>query len=64
MSYETYGPYIPVIMLLTFIGIFLWVINPRNKKRFDDAADLPFQDEAIDQRTQQADQASNGGEKR
>ena len=51
-------------MLLTFIGIFLWVINPRNKKRFDDAADLPFQDEAIDQRTQQADQESNGGEKR
>lgn len=64
MSYETYGPFIPVIMLLTFIGLFIWVLNPRNRARFDDAADLPFQDEEIDQRTRQADQESNGGIKR
>jgi len=51
-------------MLLTFIGLFIWVLNPRNRARFDDAADLPFQDEEIDQRTRQADQESNGGIKR
>ncbi|NVK00191.1 MAG: cbb3-type cytochrome c oxidase subunit 3 [Oceanospirillaceae bacterium] len=64
MSYETYGPYIPVIMLLTFIGLFVWVLNPRNKKRFDDAAELPFKDEEMDQRTRKADQESNGGVER
>jgi len=64
VSYDTYGPFIPVIMLLTFIGLFVWVLNPRNKKRFDDAADLPFQDEEIDQRTRKADQASNEGVER
>lgn len=51
-------------MLLTFIGLFFWVLNPRNKKRFDDAADLPFQDEEIDQRTRKAEQDSNEGVER
>jgi len=64
VSYETYGPYIPVIMLLTFIGLFVWVLNPRNKRRFDDAAELPFKDEEMDQRTRKADQESNGGVER
>jgi cytochrome c oxidase cbb3-type subunit 4 len=64
VSYETYGPYIPVIMLITFIGLFAWVLNPRNKKRFDDAADLPFRDEEIDERTRKADLASNEGVER
>ncbi|MET3999467.1 cbb3-type cytochrome c oxidase subunit 3 [Marinobacterium sp. MBR-109] len=45
MSYEVYGPYIPVIMLITFIGLFIWVLLPGNKKRFDEASQLPFADE-------------------
>ncbi len=45
MSYEVYGPYIPVIMLITFIGLFAWVLLPGNKKRFDEASQLPFADE-------------------
>jgi len=51
-------------MLLTFIGLFVWVLNPRNKKRFDDAAELPFKDEEMDQRTRKADQESTGGVER
>ena len=49
MSYEVYGPFIPVIMLITFIGLFIWVLLPQNKKRFDDAANLPFADEEEDE---------------
>lgn len=45
MSYEVYGPYIPVLMLITFIGLFIWVLLPGNKKRFDEASKLPFADE-------------------
>ncbi|MFC6673588.1 cbb3-type cytochrome oxidase subunit 3 [Marinobacterium aestuariivivens] len=45
MSYEVYGPYLPVIMLITFIALFAWVLHPKNKKKFDDAANLPFEDE-------------------
>ncbi|WP_177201099.1 MULTISPECIES: cbb3-type cytochrome c oxidase subunit 3 [Neptunomonas] len=48
MSYDVYGPFIPVIMLITFIGLFIWVLLPGNKKRFDDASQLPFADEAPD----------------
>ncbi len=45
MSYDVYGPFIPVIMLITFIALFAWVLHPKNKKGFDDAANLPFDDE-------------------
>ncbi len=55
MSYEVYGPFIPVIMLVTFIGLFIWVLLPQNRKRFDDAANLPFQDEELDKKSREAD---------
>ncbi|MCD8513474.1 MAG: cbb3-type cytochrome c oxidase subunit 3 [Nitrincola sp.] len=45
MSYEVYGPFMPLIMLITFICLFIWVLLPQNKKRFDDAANLPFADD-------------------
>ncbi|MCV6611122.1 MAG: cbb3-type cytochrome c oxidase subunit 3 [Amphritea sp.] len=48
MSYEVYGPYLPGLMLLTFIGLFIWVLLPGNRKRFDEASQLPFADEEKD----------------
>jgi cytochrome c oxidase cbb3-type subunit 4 len=45
MSYETYGPYVVVVMLLTFIGLFIWVLSPRRTADFNEAANLPFADE-------------------
>ncbi|MEH6579196.1 MAG: cbb3-type cytochrome c oxidase subunit 3 [Amphritea sp.] len=45
MSYEVYGPYIPVVMLITFLGLFIWVLLPGNRKGFDEASNLPFADE-------------------
>lgn len=44
VSYDVYGPYLPVIMLITFLALFVWVAHPKNKKSFDDAANLPFAD--------------------
>ncbi|WP_432698632.1 cbb3-type cytochrome oxidase subunit 3 [Marinobacterium sp. YM272] len=62
MSYEVYGPYLPVIMLITFVALFIWVANPKNSKRFDDAAQAPFADEEEHERAaeQQAKDANNG----
>jgi cytochrome c oxidase cbb3-type subunit 4 len=45
MSYETSGPYVVVVMLLTFIGLFIWVLSPRRTADFNEAANLPFADE-------------------
>ena len=34
-----------VVSLLTFVGIVIWAWSRRNKAGFDEAAQLPFQDE-------------------
>lgn len=34
-----------VFVLLAFIGICWWAFSPRRKKKFADAANLPFADE-------------------
>ncbi len=47
MSYEVYGPYISVVMLITFLLLFVWVLLPSNKKGFDDAANIPFEEDKV-----------------
>ncbi|WP_439518769.1 cbb3-type cytochrome oxidase subunit 3 [Hydrogenophaga sp.] len=37
---------VTVVSLLTFLGIVAWAWSRRNKDRFDEAARLPFEDEA------------------
>ncbi len=37
---------VTVISLLTFLGIVAWAWSRRNRHRFDEAARLPFEDEA------------------
>lgn len=37
---------VTVISLLTFLGIVAWAWSRRNQDRFDEAARLPFEDEA------------------
>ncbi|EXJ13176.1 Cbb3-type cytochrome oxidase, subunit 3 [Nitrincola nitratireducens] len=56
-----YGPFIPVIMLITFIGLFVWVLLPQNKKRFDDAANLPFADDENDEGHENQDKLAHNG---
>ena len=36
---------VTVVSLLTFLGIVAWAWSRRNKAGFDEAAQLPFQDE-------------------
>ncbi|MEN9842976.1 MAG: hypothetical protein RLZZ612_805 [Pseudomonadota bacterium] len=36
---------VTVISLLTFIGIVAWAWSKRNKRAFDEAAELPFKDD-------------------
>ncbi|MES2840775.1 cbb3-type cytochrome oxidase subunit 3 [Hydrogenophaga sp.] len=36
---------VTVVSMLTFLGIVAWAWSKRNKDRFDEAAQLPFQDE-------------------
>jgi cytochrome c oxidase cbb3-type subunit 4 len=36
---------VTVISMFTFLGIVAWAWSKRNKDRFEEAAQLPFQDE-------------------
>jgi len=40
-----------ILVMIVFIGICLWAFNGKKKKDFDDAANLPFQDDDIAERT-------------
>ncbi len=35
----------PVIMLITFVALFAWVLHPKNQKSYDDAANMPFNED-------------------
>ncbi|MFT6122200.1 MAG: cytochrome c oxidase cbb3-type subunit 4 [Oleiphilaceae bacterium] len=40
-----------IIVMIVFLGICLWAYSGSKKKDFDDAANLPFQDDNIAKRT-------------
>jgi cytochrome c oxidase cbb3-type subunit 4 len=42
-----------VLMLASFIGLCVWAYSKKRKKTFDEAANLPFADEALNQRSMQ-----------
>lgn len=39
-----------IFVLLAFIGICWWAFSPKRKKRFEEAANLPFADETDDEK--------------
>ncbi|MCU7554122.1 cbb3-type cytochrome c oxidase subunit 3 [Alteromonas sp. ASW11-19] len=39
------GSIFTVIVFVCFAGVVWWAFSSRNKKRFDEAANLPFADE-------------------
>lgn len=41
-----------VLVALAFAGVCWWAFSPKHKKRFDEAANLPFADEAPRKPTQ------------
>lgn len=50
MDAGLYGSIVTVLFLLLFIAIVWWAFHRDNKKKFDDAARLPFQEDAGENR--------------
>ncbi len=44
-----------ILVMIAFLGICWWAFSPKRKKRFDDAANLPFADEESHEQAQAAD---------
>ncbi len=44
-----------LFLLIAFIGLCFWAYSSKRKVPFDDAANLPFADEKLNQRTLQED---------
>ena len=42
-----------LFVFITFIGLCFWAYNSKRKKVFEEAANLPFADEELNQRTMQ-----------
>lgn len=40
-----------LFMLITFVGLVVWAYSRKQKKPFDDAANLPFADKDLAERT-------------
>ena len=40
-----------IFVMIAFISICLWAYSSQRKSKFDDAANLPFEDDEIDKRT-------------
>ena len=51
IDWATTGGIMTVLALLLFIGVAIWAWSPARKKRFDEAAQIPLQDEAQTQRS-------------
>jgi Cbb3-type cytochrome oxidase, subunit 3 len=50
-----------VVVMVAFVGLALWVFNPRRKKDFDEATQLPFADDPV--ASQHVEQAKASGSK-
>ena len=53
------GSIFTVIVFVSFIGIVLWTFNSKNKKKYDEAANLVFADEDSDTNLSTKEQESN-----
>ena len=42
-----------LFLMFAFIGLCIWAYSSKRKPYFDDAANLPFADEELNQRTMQ-----------
>ena len=48
-----------LFLMVTFIGLCLWAYSSKRKKTFDEAANLPFADEELNQRTMQEERRND-----
>ena len=45
MDINTLRSISPILVLLAFIGVCWWAFSPKRRKRFEEAANLPFTDD-------------------
>ncbi len=45
-----------LMLMIGFIGVCFWAYSKKRKKAFDEAANLPFADEEMNQRTLQEEE--------
>ncbi len=45
MDINTLRAFSTVLVAIAFVGICWWAFSPKRKKKFDEAAQLPFADE-------------------
>ena len=48
-----------LFLMISFIGMCVWAYSSKRKKTFDEAAQLPFADDELNQRTMQ-EEVRNG----
>ncbi|WP_027592925.1 MULTISPECIES: CcoQ/FixQ family Cbb3-type cytochrome c oxidase assembly chaperone [unclassified Pseudomonas] len=53
-----------VVVMVAFVGLALWVFNPRRKQEFDEATRLPFADDPEATRHVEQAQAKVSGSKK
>ncbi|UMY64254.1 cbb3-type cytochrome oxidase subunit 3 [Pseudomonas sp. LS.1a] len=53
-----------VVVMVAFVGLALWVFNPRRKKDFDEATQLPFADDTEACRHVEQEHAKASGSKK
>lgn len=53
MDINTLRGIFTALALIAFIGVVVWAWSSKRKHDFDEAANLPFADEAIDQHTKE-----------
>ncbi|WP_100657307.1 cbb3-type cytochrome oxidase subunit 3 [Alteromonas flava] len=58
MDQGVIGSIFTVIVFVSFIGVVLWAFSSRNKKKFDEAANLVFADEENHKNTKNKTQES------
>jgi cytochrome c oxidase cbb3-type subunit 4 len=61
MDVNTLRGLITAACLLIFIGIVWFAFGRRRKRRFDEAANLPFADDELDRRSAEAERRGDDG---
>jgi cytochrome c oxidase cbb3-type subunit 4 len=53
-----------LLLMLTFIGIVIWAWSSKRKKDFEEAAQLPLDDDAVSASSKDIGGSASAGEKR
>jgi cytochrome c oxidase cbb3-type subunit 4 len=48
-----------LFLMISFIGLCIWAYSSKRKTTFDEAANLPFADEELNQRSMQEDRGND-----